>query len=51
MWFLIKHTVKDLQSPRVLKEKQVVEGGVKEYKAQEDVEQAIQRECKVCTFL
>ncbi len=47
MWYLIKRTVKDPHSPRVLKVQRVVEGETKEYTAQEDVEHAIQRECKV----
>jgi hypothetical protein len=47
MWFLIKRTVKDPQSPSVLCVQRVVGGKVKEYVTQEDVEQAIQRECKV----
>ncbi len=47
MWFLIKRTVKDPQSPSVLRVQRVVNGKVKEYVMQEDVEQAIQRGCKV----
>jgi hypothetical protein len=47
MWFLIKRTVKDPQSPSVLRVQRVVNGDVKEYVVQEDVEQAIQRECEV----
>ncbi len=47
MWFLIKWTVKDPQSPSVLWVQRVVNGEVKEYAVQEDVEQAIQQECKV----
>ncbi len=47
MWFLIKRTVKDPQSPSVLRVQRVVNREVKEYKVQEDVEQAIQRECEV----
>jgi len=47
MWYLIKRTVKDPHSPSVLKVQRVVEGEIKEYMVQEDVEQAIQRECKV----
>ncbi len=47
MWFLIKRTVKDPQSPSVLRVQRVVGGEVKEYVTQKDVEQAIQRECKV----
>ncbi len=39
--------VRDPQSPSVLQVQRVVNGVVKEYIAQEDVEQAIQRECKV----
>jgi hypothetical protein len=47
MWYLIKRTVKDPHSPSVLRVQRVVNGEVKEYVVQEDVEQAIQRECKV----
>jgi hypothetical protein len=47
MWFLIKRTVKDPQSPSVLRVQRVVNGKVKEYVVQEDMEQAIQQECKV----
>ncbi len=46
MWFLIKRTVKDFQSPSVLRVQRIVGGEVKEYVMQEDVEQAIQRECE-----
>jgi hypothetical protein len=45
MWF--KWRVKDPQSPSVLQVLRVVNGEVKEYVVQEDVEQAIQRECEV----
>jgi hypothetical protein len=47
MWFLIKRTVKDPQSPSVLRVQRVVNGKVKEYVVQEDVEQVIQWECEV----
>ncbi len=47
MWYLIKRTVKDPQNGIVLKEQRVVDGEEKEYEVQEDVENAIQRECKV----
>ena len=47
MWYLIKRTVKDLCSPSVLRVQRVVNREVKEYIIQEDVEQAIQRECEV----
>ncbi len=47
MWFLIKRTVKKPQSPSVLRVQRVVNGEVKEYVVQEDVEQVIQRECEV----
>jgi hypothetical protein len=47
MWYLIKRTLKDPHSPSVLKVQRVVEGEIKEYTVQEDVEKAIQRECKV----
>jgi hypothetical protein len=46
MWFLIKRTVKDPQSPSVLRVQRIVGGKVKEYVTQEDVEQAIQWECE-----
>jgi hypothetical protein len=39
--------VKDLHSLSVLWVQRVVNGEVKEYIVQEDIEQAIQRECKV----
>ncbi len=39
--------VKDPQSPSVLWVQRVVNGKVKEYVVQEDVEQVIQRECEV----
>jgi hypothetical protein len=42
MWYLIKRTVKDPHSPSVLKVQRVVEGEIKEYTVQEDIEQAIQ---------
>ncbi len=42
MWYLIKRTVKDPHSPSVLRVQRVVEGEVKEYTVQEDVEQVIQ---------
>jgi hypothetical protein len=47
MWYLIKRTVKDPHSPSILRVQRVVEGEVKEYTVQEDVEQAIQQECEV----
>jgi hypothetical protein len=47
IWFLIKRTVEDPQSPSVLRVQKVVNREVKEYVVQEDVEQAIQRECKI----
>jgi len=47
MWYLIKRTVKDPHSPSILRVQRVVEGEIKEYTVQEDVEQAIQQECKV----
>ncbi len=37
----------DLHSPSALRVQRVVEGKVKEYTVQEDLEQALQRECKV----
>jgi hypothetical protein len=47
MWYLIKRTVKDPHSPSVLKVQQVINGETKEYIIQEDVENAIQRECEI----
>ncbi len=47
MWYLIKRMMKDPHSPSVLKVQRVVEGKIAEYTVQEDVEQAIQRECEV----
>ncbi len=47
MWFLIKQTVKDPQNPSALRVQRVVNGEVKEYVVQEDMEQAIQQECEV----
>jgi hypothetical protein len=47
MWYLIKQMVKDPHSPSVLRVQQVVNGEVKEYIMQEEVEQAIQCKCKV----
>jgi hypothetical protein len=47
MWYLIKRTVKDPHSPSVLKVQRVVEGETQEYEVQEDVENAIQRECEI----
>ena len=46
MWHLIKRTVKDPRSPSVLKVQRIVEDGTEEYTTQEDVENAIQRECE-----
>ena len=48
MWYFIKRTVKDLANPSVLRVQRVVNGEVKDYIVQKDVEQAIQRECKIC---
>ncbi len=47
MWHLIKRTVKYPHSPSVLKVQQVLGGETKEYIVQEDIENAIQRECKI----
>ncbi len=47
MWYLIKRTVKDPHSPSVLRVQQVVKGEVKEFTEQEEVEHAIQQECKI----
>jgi hypothetical protein len=47
MWCLIKRTVKDPANPSVLRVQRVVNCEVKDYIVQEDVKQAIQRECKI----
>jgi hypothetical protein len=47
MWYLIKQTVKDPHSPSILKVQQVLDGETREYVVQEDVENAIQRECEI----
>jgi hypothetical protein len=47
MWYSIKQTVKYPPSLNVLRVQRVVNGEVKEYIMQEDVEQAIQQECEV----
>jgi hypothetical protein len=47
MCYLINWTVKDPQSPSVLKVQRVINGKVKEYKVQEEDENAIQQEYKV----
>jgi hypothetical protein len=47
MWYVIKKTVKDPQSPSVLKVQQVTNGKTHEYKVQEDVKNAIQQECEI----
>ncbi len=47
MWYLIKRTVKDPHNPSVLKVQRVLGGKTKEYSIQEDVENAIQRECEI----
>jgi hypothetical protein len=47
MWYLSQRTVKDPCSPSVLKVQRVVKGETQEYMVQEDVEQAIQRECEM----
>ena len=47
MWYLIKRTVKDPHRPSVLRVQQIIDREVEEYTVQEDVEQAIQQECKV----
>ncbi len=47
MWYLIKRTVKDPHSPSVLKVQWVLDGKTKDYSIEEDVENAIQRECEI----
>ncbi len=40
--------MRDPQSPSILKVQRVINGEVQEYKTQEDIKNAIQRECKMC---
>jgi hypothetical protein len=47
MWYLIKQTVRDPQSPSILKVQRVINGKTQEYEIQEDIENAIQQECKI----
>ncbi len=47
IWYLIKRTVKDPHSWSVLRVQWVVEGKVKEYTVQDEVEHAIQSECEI----
>jgi hypothetical protein len=47
MWYPIKRTVKDPHSPSVLRVQRIIDEEVEEYTVQEDVEQAIQRNCTV----
>jgi hypothetical protein len=47
MWYLIKRTVKDPHSPSVLRVQHVIVEEVNEFNEQEEVEHAIQRECKI----
>jgi hypothetical protein len=47
MWYLIKHIVKDPHSPSVLKVHRVLNGKTEEFTVQEDVENTIQRVCKI----
>ena len=47
MWYVIKRTVKDPQSPSVIKVQLVINGKTHKYKVQEDVENAIQQECEI----
>ncbi len=47
MWYLIERTVKDPHSPSVLKVQRVINGKIQEYEVQEDVKNAIQRECEI----
>ncbi len=51
MQYLIKQTVRDPQSPSILKLQRVINREVQEYETKEDVKNAIQRECKVCFSL
>jgi hypothetical protein len=47
MWYLIKRTIKDPHSPNVLRVQCVIEREVNKFNEQEEVEHAIQRECKI----
>jgi hypothetical protein len=47
MWYLIKRTVKDPANSSVLRVQRVVNGEIRDYIVQDNVEQAIQRECKI----
>ena len=47
MQYLIKRTVKDPHSPSILKVQHIMNGEIKEYEIQEDVENAIQQECEI----
>jgi hypothetical protein len=47
MWYLINCTVKNPCSPSVLKVQRVIGGETNKYTIQEDVKNAIQRECEV----
>jgi hypothetical protein len=51
MWYLIKCTVNDPANPSVLRVQRVMNGEVRDYIVQEDVEQAVQRECEICFTL
>ncbi len=47
MWYLIKRTVKDPHSSSIQKVQRVINDEVQEYEVQEDVENVIQRKCKI----
>ena len=47
IWYQIKQTVQDPQSPSVLRVQQVIDEEVQEFKEPEEVENVIQRDCKV----
>jgi hypothetical protein len=47
MWYMIKQTMKDPQSPSILKVQGFINREPHKYKVQEDVENAIQQECKI----
>jgi hypothetical protein len=47
MWYLIKQTVRDPQSPSILKVQRVINSETQENEIQEDVENAIQQECDI----
>jgi hypothetical protein len=47
MWYLIKQTVRDPQSPSDLKIQRIINGKIQEFEVQEDVKNAIQQKCDI----